>query len=248
MAESLAEADDAGTTTARLRFGSRPDGVELLDAGLLSDAELRTNLSDLARLNRLPGGTGASVRGMRRLLDAAGRSRVLDVGTGAADIPRAFARRGWETVAVDTNPTVLAVARERLGGSSGVELIEADGRRMPFEDGEFDVSHCSLMLHHFDPGPAVALLREMRRVATRGVVINDLRRGLLPLAATAATVSVLGRCHATRHDGLLSARRAYTLAEVDALLAEAGLRRAWRSLRFMPRVVTVATRAAEPRS
>jgi hypothetical protein len=49
-----------------------------------------------------------------------------------------------------------------------------------------------------------------------------------------------GRSPVTRHDGLISARRAYTLDELDSLIARAGLTRRWRSNRWMPRVVTAA--------
>ena len=74
------------------------------------------------------------------------------------------------------------------------------------------------------------------------MVVNDLRRGVLPLVVTAATVVVLGRTHVTRTDGIASARRSYTLSELDRLITDAGLRRTWRSLPIMPRVVTIAVR------
>jgi hypothetical protein len=79
----------------------------------------------------------------------------------------------------------------------------------------------------------------MRRVARSGVVINDLRRSRLAFAGTAVAVLALSRGRYTRHDGILSARRAYTLAELDALAADAGLSVAWRSWSAMPRVTTV---------
>src|SRR5438105_1671282 len=80
---------------------------------------------------------------------------------------------------------------------------------------------------------------EMRRVARRGVVVNDFRRGRLAFAVSAMTVLGLARARYTRHDGVLSARRAYTLDELDELAAAAGLRRIRRSPAFLPRVVTV---------
>jgi len=79
----------------------------------------------------------------------------------------------------------------------------------------------------------------MRRVARRGVVVNDLRRGRVAFALSAVTVLALSRGRYTRHDGVLSARRAYTLAELDDIAANAGLRPVWRSAPFLPRVVTV---------
>lgn len=225
----------------RLPLSRRSAELELLDLGVLPPAELATNLDDLARLNRLPGGAAASTDAVALLLDGAG-GRVLDVGTGRADIPLRLAARGWSVVALDSDPEVLAIARRAAAADPAVEMVAGDGRSLPFPDAAFDVAHCSLLIHHLDRGEAVALLREMRRVARRGVVVNDLRRGWVPLLATAVAVAVLGRCRATRHDGLLSVRRAYTVDELDDLLDEAGLQVRHRSAAWLPRVVTVATR------
>jgi ubiquinone/menaquinone biosynthesis C-methylase UbiE len=223
-----------------LSLNARADAVEMLDSGHLSASEIERNLADMARLNRLPGGTAASIAGIERLVGPMISPRVLDVGTGCGDIPLTFARRGWPTVGVDSNHEVLAVAMRRTAAEPAIELVAADARALPFDDGAFDVAHCSLLLHHLDPHDAVRTLRELGRVSTRGVVINDLRRGVLPLVATWASVMAFGRSPVTRHDGLISARRAYTLDELDSLIARAGLTRRWRSNRWMPRVVTAA--------
>ena len=224
-----------------LMLGARTDAAELLDSGRLSRSEVEANLADLARLNRLPGGTDASVRAIEQLIGTGNDVRILDVGTGAGDMPIAFARRGWRVVATDINPDVLAVAGAALGDVAGVELVEADVLGLPLDDGAVDVAHSSLLLHHLAPEAAVLALREMRRVARRGVVVNDLRRGLLPLTATWVSVRALGRSPVTRVDGVISARNSYTLPELDELLAEAGLTLRWRSPGWLPRVVTAAS-------
>jgi ubiquinone/menaquinone biosynthesis C-methylase UbiE len=214
--------------------------LELLDLGRVSGAELRTNLADLARLNRLPGGAGASRAAIRRLVGPAATPQVLDVGTGSADLPMAFAAEGWTVVALEADHEVAACARERTAGDERVRVLEGDARELPFDAASVDVVHASLLLHHLDPPAAVAALREMARVARVGVVVNDLRRGWLPLLATGVAVAALGRCRTTRHDGILSVRRAYTVRELDELLADAGLRVVHRSAAWMPRVVTAA--------
>lgn len=224
-----------------LSLSPRSTELELLDRGELAPAELATNLDDLTRLNRLPGGAAASVDAVAGLLERPA-GRVLDVGTGRADIPLRMAARGWHVVALDSDPEVLAIARRTAAAEHRVQVVAGDGRSLPFPDAAFDVAHCSLLIHHLDRDEAVALLREMGRVARQGVVVNDLRRGWLPLLATAVGVAVLGRCRATRHDGLLSVRRAYTIPELDGLLGDAGLQVRHRSPAWMPRVVTVATR------
>ncbi|MEP7081995.1 MAG: methyltransferase domain-containing protein [Chloroflexota bacterium] len=229
----------------RRGLARRADLVELLDRPTADDAEIRLNLQDLARLNRLPGGTRTSIRAVALLARPGERASVLDVGTGLGDMPMAFASMGWHTVAADTHRQVLELAREATATERLVEIVEADCRNLPYSDGAFDVSHCSLLLHHLDPEDAVTALREMARVARRGVVINDLRRGILPFVATGVAVALLGRCRATRVDGITSVRRAYTLTELDELLADAGLEARWRSWTFMPRVATAAVRRSD---
>lgn len=221
----------------------RADAVELLDGGCLSLPEIEQNLVDLARLNRLPGGTRTSVVGITQLVGADSAPTILDVGTGSGDMPIAFAARGWPTTGVDQNPDVLLVARRAAAQHPLIQIEAGDARSLPFDDKTFDVAHCSLLVHHFEPADAVIILHEMRRVARRGVVVNDLRRGLLPLLATAASVAAFGRTRVTWSDGLTSARRAYTLSELDNVLDAAGLRVRWRSPAWHPRVVTVAAAA-----
>ncbi|MGH2446117.1 MAG: methyltransferase domain-containing protein [Candidatus Limnocylindria bacterium] len=228
----------------RLPLAARVDACELLDGGCLTLPEVEANLMDLARLNRLPGGAATSVEAIERLSTGADGLTVLDAGTGYADLPLAFAARGWRTTAIDTHPDVLALARRQTSHEPLVTVLESDAGSLPFEEGAFDVAHCSLLLHHLRPHEAVTILRELARVARRGVVVNDLRRGIWPFAATAVTTALLARSGVTRSDGLTSARRAWTIAELDAFLAAAGLAVRWRSPAWMPRVVTAAVTSA----
>ncbi|MEP6679926.1 MAG: methyltransferase domain-containing protein [Chloroflexota bacterium] len=221
---------------------ARAHEPELLDLPDLDAAELRANLRELALLNRLPGGAATSIRAIDRL---AGDDEIsiLDVGTGGGDLPLAFARHGrgrWRVIASDSRPQILDLAAAWTTAQPLVTTLLADGRQLPLGDGEVDVAHASLVLHHLDPAAAAVVLSEMRRVSRRGVVINDLQRGVLAFAVTALVTATLARSRYTRHDGILSARRAYTLGELDGMLDEAGLRPVWRSSTLVPRVVTAA--------
>ncbi len=229
----------------------RTDELELLDGAPLEPRELRENLRELAMLNRLPGGADASIAAIERLGGSRPRLEIVDVGTGGADMAVAFARhasrrRGgrtgltWNVTAIDVRPEILDVAARRVRVTPGVSLVLADARTLPYPDGSFDVAHCSLLLHHLDAEAAVRALAEMRRVARLGVVVNDLQRGWVHFAVTSATVLALARNRYTRHDGVVSARRAYTLAERGELLRRAGLAPCWESATLMPRVATAA--------
>jgi ubiquinone/menaquinone biosynthesis C-methylase UbiE len=224
-------------------LSTRDPAQEYLDHPTLDRFELHRNLREMAMLNRLPGGSGSSRRAIESLLDGAERAVVVDVGTGAGDLPALLARhrgaRRLQVLACDIRPEVLEYSARRLARVPDVELLQADARQLPFADESADVVHGSLLIHHFDPPDAVRVLGEMRRVARRGVVVNDLRRGRVAFALSAAAVLGLARGRYTRHDGVLSARRAYTLEELDELAASAGLRRVRRTSAFLPRVVTV---------
>lgn len=214
---------------------------ELLDRPGLDPDEVRRNLREMAMLNSLPGGIGASLRATLLLLDGAGGDSptVLDVGAGWGDFARRLsAARDVRVIAADASPQVLAIAARNIGRIKGVTLLEADARAIPLADDAVAVTHASLLVHHLDPADAVTALREMARVARLGVVINDLRRGRLARLLVAAPILAFARSPMTRHDGLLSARRAYTVPELDDLAAAAGLRPLARTPAWWPRVTT----------
>ena len=212
------------------------DAREHLDGELDDASTLDGNLADLARINRLFGGTRLSIAALRRLVVAAGADgealRVIDVGTGGADIPLALATATgpWSSVAVtavDSRREVLAAAERlnaRLASHPGVSLALADGRELPWPDGAFDVGHASLVLHHLERREAVRFLAELGRVARLGVVVNDLARGRLTLLGARVLLPLMTRNAWTRHDGVLSVRRAWTRREAEELLREARLR------------------------
>jgi SAM-dependent methyltransferase len=206
---------------------------ELLDGPLDDRAALIGNLRDLARVNRRLGGVALSARAIESLAPGRAEIRVLDVGTGAADIPLALIDRGRANgrlvriTGVDNRPEVLeaaAVADPRVTATGELALHVADGRALPFPDDAFEIAHASLLVHHLEPDVARVLLAEMARVARLGVVVNDLVRGRRALLG-AWLLSRLGtRNRLTRYDAPLSVRRAYSVAELTALLAAAGLR------------------------
>ena len=213
-------------------------GREHLDDDLSDERVLEGNLRDLRRINRWSGGLLLSRRAIDALVETARLPvdqtvTLLDVGTGGADIPveiiadwRQRGRR-MTVLGIDSRTEVLAAAaRERpeILATDELTFRVADGRTLPFDDRSFDIAHASLLLHHLEPADAAALVREMARVARHGIVINDLARGRLRYVGAWLLLHVVTRNAFTRHDGPLSVRRAYSLAEARALVTEAGLR------------------------
>ena len=210
------------------------DGSELLDGPLDDPVALAANLRDLSWINRHLGGIALSRRALDALLgDRLGSLTLLDVGTGAGDIPAALQAaeqalgRDVRVTALDSRPEVVSAALNiapELATRPDFTFVIGDGRALPGTDASQDVVHASLVLHHLAPDEALALLREMGRVASFGVVINDLARGRLFWLGAWLLAHSLTRSRLTRNDAPLSVRRAYTRVEMEALLARAGLR------------------------
>jgi ubiquinone/menaquinone biosynthesis C-methylase UbiE len=202
--------------------------AELLD-GKLEPSTLRGNLRDLVRVNRLLGGAALSWRSLRPLLSATAETSLLDVGTGAADIPVALLRRARRSgdrlrvVASDVRPEIVSTAQAAVGTLAGLELKLGSADRIDEETGSFDVAHASLVMHHLEPAAAVTLLREMARVARKAVIVNDLDRGVLWWLGAWLLAHVATGNGYTRHDAPLSVRRAYRPGELRQLAERAGL-------------------------
>src|SRR5690606_29884860 len=108
--------------------------------------------------------------------------RLLDVGTGAGDLPlvaRRWAERrglGMPSVGIERHRAAARLAHEH-----GVPCIVACGSALPFR-AAIDIVLISQLLHHFDDAATITLIREAASVARHGVILTDLRpmRGATP--------------------------------------------------------------------
>lgn len=231
---------------------ARRRGHEFLDDPSLP-AELRQrSVREIARSNILFGGTRAALGALDEIFrrvrarhgerpESAGRREscpltLLDVGTGAGDIPaaarRRASRRGVEltTIGLDGSDTLAAASR-----SYTTHALCGDALALPFADGSVDIVLASQLLHHFEGRDAARVLAEMHRVARLAVVVSDLRRSWL--AATGFWIASFPlRYHrVTREDGVTSIFRGFTAGELrdlvrDTVGARADVRRrlGWR--------------------
>lgn len=214
-----------------LGLQARSTRVELMDTVALPPPVADRALRFLELTNRRFGGTALVLRHLERWSTgwAAGRAiSVLDVGTGAADIPRAivaWARaRGTpvHVTAIDMARDVADAARARVCRVPEIDVEQAtladtaSGRR------RFDYVTASLFLHHVPAGDLPGALRAIDRLAIRGVIVGDLVRGVPGLLAVSFLSALAGNA-VVRHDGPLSVRRAFTVAELARLAADLGL-------------------------
>jgi hypothetical protein len=208
-------------------------GSELLDDPRADPVAVGKELRDIARLNAWFGGTKAVVDALDAVLRAArdggcemrdARWSLLDIGTGAGDIPRAAvaaaARHGITLTPIGVE---LIPAAARLARRSGVAAVVADANAPPLAPKSVDVVTMSQVLHHMSRAEAVRCIRTCDRLARHVVVLADLRRSRVAMAGVWAACLGLGMGRVTRHDAVVSLRRGYSRVELNAMLAEAGV-------------------------
>ncbi|HVM60219.1 MAG TPA: methyltransferase domain-containing protein [Verrucomicrobiae bacterium] len=205
---------------------------EIMDRRGNDPALLRADLRVLENINRFLGGHRIPLRHLDDLLTVTPMNRltILDLATGGADVPRSVARwarrRGLhvEITAVDGNPEILQIARENCAAWPEIRIEQHDLLALPCPTASFDVVLCSLTLHHFSEANVVAILRRIHDIARVGYVINDLRRSWIAIGLSKLMARTVIRNPIARFDAPASCERAFRVAELRALAAQAGLR------------------------
>ncbi|HWL39295.1 MAG TPA: methyltransferase domain-containing protein [Gemmatimonadaceae bacterium] len=196
---------------------------EILDAPDVDPRVVTRSLADVARSNALFGGLSSAIEEFREALSELPRcASLLDVGTGLGDIPRQ-ARQVADESGIELRAFGLDSAEELARASrSAVDCVVCgDALQLPFADRSVDVVMCSQVLHHFSHDDAIALLREMDRVARVRVIVSDLRRSWIA-AMGLWLASFPLRFHAvSRHDGVVSVMRGFTPDELTDTVREA---------------------------
>jgi ubiquinone/menaquinone biosynthesis C-methylase UbiE len=209
-------------------LANAPIGVELLDDPSADPGVVRSSLRHIARSNRWLGGRAAVRFGLARALESVHRGEtvsLLDVGTGAGDLPldarRWGERRGIriQPLGLDRSITAAALARE-----NGVVSLVGCAGTLPVRDRSVDLVLVSQVMHHLRRDAAVRLLLECNRVARRAVIVTDLERARVAVAGFWVVSRMLNFDAATQADGITSVRRGYRLKEFTDLFREAGVR------------------------
>jgi 2-polyprenyl-3-methyl-5-hydroxy-6-metoxy-1,4-benzoquinol methylase len=200
---------------------------ELMDRPQAVTPELEAYMRNLVSFNRYFG----SYRLVRKFLAqwlAPDRSyRVLDLCTGAGDIPRRmvdWARAAGITLridAVDFSDSTLQLARRGSEAYPEIQFIKGDALKWETKE-TYDLVTCSLALHHFSDRDAVILLRRCRHLSHRFVLVSDLERSLPAALGVRLLTTLFYRLPMTQADANTSVQRAFSFAEMRALAEAAG--------------------------
>jgi SAM-dependent methyltransferase len=217
-----------------MNFTARATTPELMDDLKLASDELRQNLDELETINTWLGGYRPVLAALARLRPRfpAGRPlRLADLGSGGGDTLRhvaAWARRQRVPVAltgIDANEFMLAYAAAKSAAYPEISYRQVDIFLPEFAAQPYDILTASLFCHHFTDAELVDLLRRWHRQAQVAVVINDLHRHPLAYYSIKYLTRLLGGSRLVQNDAPLSVARAFSRADWQHLLAQAGITR-----------------------
>lgn len=221
---------------------------EVMDRPDLDPALHRQALAALRRINRLSRTTASLWSQIAPLARTSHNPplRVLDVACGGGDVLWGLASHAHqhgchlEFSGCDFSPTAIEHAA-RAGSQTGASPSHQERPSAP----QFflhdvlahplppaDIVTCTLFLHHLDESQAVRLLSRLWQAATRRVIVSDLRRSRVGYWLAHAVGRLVTRSPVVHVDGPLSVAAAWSLPEVERLVATAGwtrhtLRRTW---------------------
>ena len=150
---------------------------------------------------------------------------ILDVGFGAGDMLRALARRFGARVrliGIDLNPRSEPVARAMTPPEFAIDYRTGDAYALA-ESEPMDLVISSLVTHHMGDTELQGFLGWMEARSRLGWLVNDLQRHWLPYHGFGALAAAMRWHPFVRHDGPLSIARAFTRADWEQRLGEAGI-------------------------
>jgi SAM-dependent methyltransferase len=204
-----------------------PIGAELLDNPDADPLTVAESLRNIARANRWFGGAAAVQHGLARTLGGAAPGltiSLLDLGTGAGDLPRVARRWGMKR-GIRIQPVGLELSRAAaaLAQHTGLPIVVGCAGTPPIRDKSVDVVLVSQVAHHLSPRSVVHLFRTCNRLARRAVIIADLRRHPVAASGFRLAARLLGFDAVTVTDGVTSIRRGFSRTELLSLMAQAGI-------------------------
>jgi ubiquinone/menaquinone biosynthesis C-methylase UbiE len=213
------------------KFRQRSLEPENLDKGTYTAEEYEGCLVELRRVNEWLGDANALRDSLLKEIERRNLESfsVLDVAAGSGELLRVTAKWARETnrkaslVGLELNERSAQAILGESAGYPEISSVRGDGFRLPFTDNSFDYAIQSLTLHHFDDEGAANILREMARVATRGIFVIDLHRNPVAYFFYTTIGHLFLHNRLIREDGALSILKSFKPDEMEAVGRQASL-------------------------
>ncbi len=202
----------------------RSTQAEQMDTDCVDFADYSRCLRDLSRVNVVTFTHRPMLNWLARHATGDQEFSVLDVACGHGDALRHIRRRhpNARLEGIDLNPWSTRAAQQATGPAD--HIVFHTGDAFAFSPPvPFDFIISSQFTHHLTDNQVVSFLRWLRTHAARGWFIGDLHRHLVPYYGFPLLARLAGWHRLVRQDGRISIARAFTRAEWQALLRQAGI-------------------------
>ncbi|MBJ7879531.1 methyltransferase domain-containing protein [Gelidibacter salicanalis] len=163
----------------------RTEAEEIMDDFSIHGPVLNDTLNKLATINKFLGGNAVTINGLKILLKDQPKTQpitIIDLGCGGGDMLRAIAKYAktegyrFQLIGIDANKNTTDYAKTISAEYENIEFLNIDVFSERFKTLHYDIVISTLFLHHFKEHELLQLLRHLFKIATIGIVVNDLHR------------------------------------------------------------------------
>lgn len=221
------------------RFAERSQAPEIMDDLQCSGEVVHQTLRELDFINHWLGGNQVTLKGLKSLIKNQNNIKsfhLADLGCGSGEMLKLIYQQLkthpiLQLTGIDANPNIIAFAEKHCAGIPNLQLKTEDIFNPDFQRRSFDIVMATLFLHHFTHEQLVKIFRTLQTQARIGIVVNDLHRHPLAYYSIKLLTRLFSRSAMVKYDAPLSVLRGFKKAEIEGILAEAGITRytlSWR--------------------
>ncbi|GAA4271512.1 methyltransferase domain-containing protein [Aquimarina gracilis] len=200
----------------------RSQEKELMDSLSIAENELKIALTDISRVNTMLGGNSITINAIRKLIKKSSKNEfvILDLGCGDGEMLRNIAKsfrkqkRKVKLIGIDLNGQSLEYAKELSVNFPEITFYKQDILEVDKEKFGCDIIVCTLTLHHLTCEEIKKVLLKSVKLASIGIVINDLQRSALAYYLFRLFSFFFIKGYIAKNDGLVSIKRGFTKREL----------------------------------
>ena len=195
---------------------------EIMDDWQGDSKELERVLKDINRVNRILGGNAITVNAVIRLIQEHSKEsyRILDMGCAEGNMLRELAMAArkkdikLDLIGIDLNSDALTMARKASIDFPEIVYHKKDILSADLSEFGCDIVMTTLTIHHFQNSEILNFVKQFTKLASIGVVINDLHRSALAYYLFKGFSLIFIKTKVAKIDGLASIRKGFLKSDL----------------------------------
>lgn len=206
-----------------MNFSSRNTDPEYMDDPHIEGSLLQAVLRDINRANRLLGGIKITIEALDELIKENPRDSytIVDMGCGDGAMLREIAlfyrkkKLKVSLIGMDLSEKALTIGQLKSSNFSEITFAHQDILQVEAEKLQCDILLCTLTMHHFADEQISTFLKQFRKLASIGIIVNDLQRSRIAYYLFKGYSALFIKTKIAKHDGLISIKSGFTREELN---------------------------------